>query len=331
MYVSYKLKKLIIGCNMDIHELGSKFGYREYMIERYLKLFGEARIVEFLEGNERKLVPTIKVNTLRISQEDLYERLTNKGFLLDPIPFIPDAFYVKSEPFSIGATTEYLLGDYYIQGAASMIPSLLLKPNSQDLVIDMCAAPGGKTIQLAQSMKNEGILFALDLSRDRMKSLRSNLARCGVKNVIAIRMDAAILGELKIHGISKILLDAPCSGSGLIPSDPTRKMSRGYEDITSCSVTQLKLISVAINALEPEGELVYSTCSLEPEENEYIIDAALNQFSVKLIDLDLTIGEPGIVEAFGKQIAPDLKKARRLYPYLHQTEGFFVCKLKKME
>ena len=316
---------------MDIHELCSRFGYREYMIERYLKLFGEERIIEFLEGNEQKLIPTIKVNTLRISREELYEKLTKKGFHLDPIPFIPDAFYVRHEPFSVGASTEYLLGYYYIQGAASMIPSMLLNANSQDLVVDMCAAPGGKTIQLAQAMKNEGILFALDLSRDRMKSLRSNLARCGVKNVIAIRMDAATLGELKMHGISKILLDAPCSGSGLIPSDPTRKMSRGYEDITSCSVTQLKLISVAINALEPGGELVYSTCSIEPEENEYVIDAVLNQFGVKLVDLGLTIGEPGLLETFGKHVAPDLKKARRLYPYLHRTEGFFVCKLKKME
>jgi NOL1/NOP2/sun family putative RNA methylase len=316
---------------MDIHELCTRFGYREYMIERYLKLFGEARIIEFLEGNDQKLVPTIRVNTLRISQEELHKKLTDKGFNLSPIPFIPDAFYVKHEPFSIGATTEYLLGDYYIQGAASMIPSMLLKPNSQDLVVDMCAAPGGKTIQLAQHMRNEGILFALDLNRERMKSLRSNLARCGVKNVIAIRMDATTLGELKITGITKILLDAPCSGSGLIPSDPTRKLSRGYEDITSCSSTQSKLITAALNALEPGGELVYSTCSIEPEENEYIIDTVLNQFGVKLVDLGLTIGEPGILEAFGKQIAPDLKKARRLYPYLHQTEGFFVCKLKKVE
>ena len=316
---------------MDIHELCSRFGYREYMIERYLKLFGEARIIEFLEGNEQKLITTIKVNTLRISQEELYEKLTTKGFNLNPVPFIQDAFYVRNEPFSIGATTEYLLGYYYIQGAASMIPSLLLKPNSQDLVVDMCAAPGGKTIQLAQGMKNEGILFALDLSRERMKSLRSNLARCGVKNVIAIRMDAATVGELKIKGISKILLDARCSGSGLIPSDPTRKMSRGYEDIIFCSGTQLKLITAAINALEPGGELVYSTCSIEPEENEYIIDAVLNQFGVKLIDLGLTIGEPGIVDAFGKTLAPDLKQARRFYPYLHKTEGFFVCKLKKVE
>jgi len=315
---------------MDIDELCSRFGYQKYMIERYLELFDAARILNFLEGNEQRLIPSIKVNTLKISQEDLYKKLTKKGFELGPIPFIPDAFYIYKEPFSIGATTEYLLGYYYIQGVASMIPSLLLNANSGEIVVDMCAAPGGKTIQLAQSMNNEGVLFALDLSRERMKSLRSNLARCGIKNVIAIRMDAGNLTQLKIKGISKILLDAPCSGSGLIPSDPTRKMSRNYEDIEICSSKQMELITTAINNLQNGGELVYSTCSIEPEENEYIIDAAVQQFRVKIVDLRLKIGEPGFTNAFGRQLMSDLEKARRFYPYLHQTEGFFVCKLRKV-
>jgi NOL1/NOP2/sun family putative RNA methylase len=301
------------------------------MIERYLELFGEERILNFLEGNEQKLIPSIKVNTLKISQETLYEKLTNKGFQLEVNPFIPDAFYVYKEPFSIGATTEYLLGYYYIQGVASMIPSILLNASPSDIVVDMCAAPGGKTIQLAQSMNNEGVLFALDLSRDRMKSLRSNLARCGIKNVIAIRMDAVNLTQLKIRGISKILLDAPCSGSGLIPSDPTRKMSRNYEDVEICSTKQMELMTAALNTLETGGELVYSTCSIEPEENEYILDAALQQFGVEIIDLGLNIGEPGYTSAFGRTLAPALEKARRFYPYLHNTEGFFVCKLRKVE
>ena len=316
---------------MDIDELCSKFGYQRYMIERYLELFGEDSILNFLEGNEQRLIPSIKVNTLKISQENLYLKLTNKGFELEPISIIPDAFYVYKEPFSIGASTEYLLGYYYIQGVASMIPSSVLNANSEDIVVDMCAAPGGKTIQLAQSMRNEGVLLALDLSRERMKSLRSNLARCGIRNAISIRMDSVKLTELKIKGISKILLDAPCTGSGLIPIDPTRKLSRNYEDIEICSIKQLELITTALNTLENGGELVYSTCSIEPEENEYIIDAITRQFGVSIVDLGLDIGAPGLKKAFGRELAPDLKKARRFYPYLHHTEGFFVCKLRKVE
>lgn len=306
------------------------YGYKEYMIERYLRLFGEDRLIDYLEGNEQKLLPSIKVNTLRISVEDLHKKLTRKGFELEPVAVVPDAYYIKKAPFSIGATTEYLLGYYYIQRVASMIPSSVLNVTADNIVIDMCAAPGGKTVQLAQAMANQGVILALDLNRQRMKSFRSNISRCGVRNVIAIRMDAANLTDLHVKNISKILLDAPCTGSGLIPFDPTRKTSRLYEDVQFCSGIQMKLIKSAINCLEKGGELVYSTCSIEPEENEYVIDTVLNQSGVELIDLGIDFGEPGLVSVFERELSPDLKKARRLYPFLHKIEGFFICKLKKV-
>jgi NOL1/NOP2/sun family putative RNA methylase len=316
--------------NESLDELCRKFQYSKYMIPRYLKIFGKDRLVDFLKGNERKLMPSIRVNTLKITKETLYERLIAKGFELEPVQLISNAFYVKKSPFSIGATTEYLLGYYYIQGVAPMIPSLLLNPTSNDIVVDMCAAPGGKTIHLAETMKNLGVILALDLNRARMKSLRSNISRCGVKNVIAIRMDAANLAELKIKNISKILLDAPCSGSGLIPIDPSRKTSRTIEDVEFCSLIQTKLIKAAIDCLITGGELVYSTCSIEPEENEYIIDQALQQFNVETMDLGIKFGEPGLTEIFKKTLSPALKKARRFYPFLQKTEGFFICKLRKV-
>ncbi|MFX1295342.1 MAG: RsmB/NOP family class I SAM-dependent RNA methyltransferase [Promethearchaeota archaeon] len=313
-----------------IKKLCETYGYKEYMIKRYLKLFGKDQIKDFLEGNEQKLLPSIKVNTLKISKEALNKKLADKGFELEPIPSIPDAYYIRKAPFSIGATTEYLLGYYYIQRIASMIPLLILNVTSQDIVVDMCAAPGGKTIQIAQAMNNQGVILALDLNRQRMKSLRSNISRCGVKNVIAIRMDAADLDELHIKNISKILIDAPCSGSGLIPVDSKRKTSRIYEDITFCASIQMKLIKTAINSLEQGGELVYSTCSIEPEENEYIIEAALKQGNIEVIDLDIQLGEPGLTEVFGRKLSPHLKKAKRFYPFLQKTIGFFICKLKKV-
>jgi NOL1/NOP2/sun family putative RNA methylase len=211
-----------------------------------------------------------------------------------------------------------------------MIPSLVLNPQLDDVTVDMCAAPGGKTVHLAQLLKNKGVILALDLNRKRMKSLRSNLARCGVRNVIAIRMDAANLVDLKVKGISKILLDAPCSGSGLIPTDPTRKYSRSFKDIEFCSSIQMKLIQAAINSLESKGEFVYSTCSIEPEENEFIIDTVLNQFEVEIMELDIDFGVPGLTHVFQRELSADLRKARRLYPFLHGTEGFFICKLMKV-
>ena len=314
-----------------IQNLMREFSYKQYMIERYLKLFGKDQIRKFLEGNNRKLIPSIKVNTLKITKEALKEKLVKKGFELISISLVPDAFYVKKAPFSIGATTEYLLGYYYIQGVAPMLPSLLLNTTSEDIVVDMCAAPGGKTINLAQTMNDGGVILALDLNRQRMKSLRSNISRCGVRNVIAIRMDAGDLPDLHVKNISKILLDAPCTGSGLIPIDPRRKTSRDYEDIRFCSTIQTKLLRAGIKCLSTGGELVYSTCSIEPEENEFIIDNVLKESNIEIMDLDMRIGEPGLVKIFGRELSAELKKARRFYPYTQNTEGFFVCKMRKVD
>lgn len=300
------------------------------MIERYIRLFGSDKLIPFLEGNEQRILPSIKVNTLKISREVLYRRLTEKGFDLEPVALVPDAFYIKKAPFSIGATTEYLLGYYYVQGVASMIPVQELNATPKDFVVDMCAAPGGKTVAIAQTMNNQGAILALDLNRARMKSLRSNISRCGVQNVIAIRMDAANLPGLHLRGISKILLDAPCTGSGLIPVDPKRKMSRTYEDIEFCSFLQMKLIKAAIKSLEIGGEMVYSTCSIEPEENEYIIDTILKNYDVEIVDLDIKFGEPALNEVFEKIFSEELKKARRFYPYSEKMVGFFICKLRKV-
>jgi NOL1/NOP2/sun family putative RNA methylase len=314
-----------------IQKVAKTYAYEEYMIERYIKIFGGDRLIDFLEGNDQKLTPTIKVNTLRISKESLEKRLVEKGFELEPAPSVPDALYIKNAPFSIGATTEYLLGYYYVQGISSMIPVLVLDPSPRNIVVDMCAAPGGKTIHLAQRMNNHGVIIAIDLNRQRMKSLRSNISRCGVKNVIAIRMDAANLAELHIKGISKILLDAPCSGSGLIPIDPSRKKSRSFNDIKFCSNIQMKLIKAALDCLDKGGELVYSTCSIEPEENEFIIESVLKQFNIEVVDCNIPFGEPGLTKCFGKELSPMIAKTRRFYPFLHKTVGFFICKLKKVE
>ncbi|MHA1129348.1 MAG: NOL1/NOP2/sun family putative RNA methylase [Candidatus Helarchaeota archaeon] len=313
-----------------IKDLASKYKYRPYMVERYLTIFGSNQIKAFLEGNEQKILPSIKVNTLKITSDALSNRLTEKGFMLEPVPFVSDAYFVKKTPFSLGATTEYLLGYYYLQGAASMLPVDLLNPSPKDLVVDMCAAPGGKTIQLAQYMENEGVIIALDLSRERMKSLRSNLSRCGIHNTLTIRMDAARLADLHLTDITKILLDAPCSGSGLISTDPSRKQSRSYDDVRFCSSIQMKLIRAAVNCLVEGGELIYSTCSIEPEENEFIIDAILKQRPLEIVDLEIPFGESGLINIFGRELSEELKKAKRFYPFLHKTVGFFVCKLRKV-
>ncbi|MHA1595358.1 MAG: NOL1/NOP2/sun family putative RNA methylase [Candidatus Baldrarchaeia archaeon] len=312
------------------NELAKKYGYLPYIIERYLLLFGERETLSLLEANERGLNPVIRCNTLRADPSDLYNSLSARGVRLRVSKWVDYAFEVLNAPFSLASTPEYLLGHFYIhRGPATLLPPIVLMPEPGDVVIDMAAAPGGKTSHLAQIMKNKGVIIAIDIDKRRMKSLRSNLSRLGIENVIAIRMDARRVYELGLKA-NKILLDAPCSGEGLIPIDKSRKKSRTLEDIKYCSKLQEELLRSAIKCLEEGGEIVYSTCSIAPEENEFVIDKMLKEFPLKVVRIDLD-GDPGFTEAFGMKLDKSLRHARRLYPHKHLTEGFFICKLRLEE
>ncbi len=306
------------------HDLALQFGYAQYMIERYVQMFGVAETLQLLRANNTPLPVTIRTNTLKITPKTLMRRLEEKEFEIKPIPELPYAFEVGKRPFSIGATHEYLFGLYFVQGLASMVPVELLDPRPGDTVIDMCASPGGKSTHIAQKMKNKGRLYILEWDPDRMPALTANLARCGVHNHLLFNIDAKMFVSSGIQA-NKILLDAPCSGEGTIRSDPTRKKSRTMQDVLTCSRTQKDLIEAAVKLLQPGGELVYSTCSLAPEENEMVVQSVLDAHSnISVVEV------PRLLNAragLGDKAA--LHRALRYYPHVHNTEGFFTCKLKK--
>jgi NOL1/NOP2/sun family putative RNA methylase len=312
-----------------VKELTEKYNYRKYMIKRYTEMFGKEETVQLLEANERRLMPTLRCNTLRIDEEDFVKLFTKKGFILEKIPRIAYGYRVFKTPFPLGATNEYLLGFYFLQSEASMIPVQVLDPKPGELILDLAAAPGGKTTQIAQFMKNKGVIIAIDINRRRIKSLRSNLSRCGVYNALIIRMDGRQISDLGLKA-DKVLLDAPCTGEGLIPRDPTRKTSRKLKDILYVAELQKSLIDAALACLKPGGSLVYSTCAIAPEENEFVIDHALKNEGIHVMKMDLDRGSPAFTdEIFGETLHPSIKEARRLYPHKDGTEGFFICKLQK--
>lgn len=313
----------------QISKLASKYGYAKYMIERYLKLFGLNETEELLEANEKKIKKSIRINSNKVNVAALINRMEKKGFRFEKIPWDPNGFYVRREPYSIGASVEYLLGYYFIEKAASMIPPNLLNPNENDLILDMCSAPGGKLVQLADLMNNEGCIIGIDSNRSRIRSLRSNIMRMGVSNAILYRMDASNFSNFGIK-VDKILLDAPCTGEGLIAFDKKRKTSRKYEDILFCSNIQVKLLEEAVKCVKINGIIVYSTCSIAPEENELVIDQVLNNGNLKILELGLDFGDPGMTEFFGNKVDKGLLKARRFYPHKTGTQGFFICKLQKL-
>ena len=191
----------------------------------------------------------------------------------------------------------------------------------------MSAAPGGKTTQIAQYMDNEGVIVALDPNNMRLMSLRNNLERLGVKNTIIYQMDAKFVNDLGMK-FDKILLDAPCSGNFAVDNEWLDK--RKLEDIKNASKTQKQLLAAAVDVLKDKGELIYSTCSLEPEEDEFVVDWALKEFPVlKIQEIDIPLGDDGLTEAFGVKLNQNVKYAKRFWPNKTKTQGFFIAKFRK--
>jgi NOL1/NOP2/sun family putative RNA methylase len=270
--------------------------------------------------------PALRVNTLKIEECALVKRLQQKKVKLEKISYLENGYYYDAT-FSLGATPEYLQGYYYLQGAASQLVAEMLGPKGGETVLDMAAAPGGKTTHMAQLMGNMGTIVALDTNAQRLAALRNNCERLMVKNVVMLKKDARFSTDFGMK-FDKVLLDAPCSGN--FCSEEGWFEKRRIEDVRENSRVQRELLRAAYAVLKPGGLLVYSTCSLEPEEDELVINWLLEKFpDLELMELDIPLGDNGILEWGGQKLNPALEKARRFWPHRTQTEGFFIAKLRK--
>ncbi|MFX0136041.1 MAG: RsmB/NOP family class I SAM-dependent RNA methyltransferase [Candidatus Hodarchaeota archaeon] len=300
------------------------------MIERYIRFLGMDETVNLLRANDQPLIPSIRVNTLKISTLQLKKRLEKKGFELEPIKWVPYGFKVIKETYNLGSLHEFLQGYYYLQNVASMLSAIILDPKPNDTVIDMCAAPGSKATHLSQLMGNEGSLILIDKNKNRIPALEINLRRMGIMNSIVINMDAINLSKLNIKA-DKILLDAPCTGEGLIRQDSNRKTNRKMKDIEKMASIQKKLLEAGLTALNSGGKLLYCTCSIAPEENELVIHNVLTKLdNFAIIEISENYGVKGLINVFGTHLIEDLILSQRLYPHIHDTIGFYFCLLKKL-
>jgi len=278
----------------------------------------EQRYREF--GGEIKrfhLQRSIRVNTIKISCNRLQQRLEKRGFVLKKIPFVDNGFYVVRSKHNLVSTPEYLLGLFYIQDAASQVPAYILDPKD-DIVLDACAAPGGKTIQLASVAK---VVVATEIDNERFKKLAYNLERLGISNCISYNIDVMRVKKKFPY----ILLDAPCSGNYMLEKGWLQKNT--LKRIQERSDIQKQLISHLISLLDENGVLLYSTCSLEPEEDECIIQYALDNFNVKLEKINM-IGDHGLQNAIGMSFDRSMSHCRRFWPSKTRTIGFFVARLR---
>ncbi|XP_018336850.2 25S rRNA (cytosine-C(5))-methyltransferase nop2 [Agrilus planipennis] len=309
------------------------YSYNDFLMDKFMQLFPLSELLEFLEASEVQRPLTIRTNTLKTRRRDLAQALINRGVNLDPVgKWSKVGLVVYSSQIPLGATPEYLAGHYIIQGASSLLPVMALAPQENERILDMCAAPGGKASHISAIIKNTGILFANDANKDRVKAVVGNFHRLGIVNSVICNYDGRKFPEV-LKGFDRVLLDAPCTGTGVIAKDPSVKTSKDEQDIQRCFNLQRQLLLAAIdcaNAKSTTGSyIVYSTCSVLPEENEWVIDFALKKRNVKLVDTGLDFGTEGFVHYRQHRFHPSLKLTRRFYPHTHNMDGFFVAKLKK--
>ncbi|XP_011308700.1 probable 28S rRNA (cytosine(4447)-C(5))-methyltransferase [Fopius arisanus] len=318
--------------NLLKSDLCTYYSYNLFLIEKLMQIFSLSELLEFLEASEVQRPMTIRTNTLRTRRRDLAQALINRGVNLDPIgKWTKVGLVVYSSQVPMGATPEYLAGHYILQGASSFLPVMALEPKENERILDMCAAPGGKSSHIAALMKNTGVLFSNDVNQDRVKAVIGNFHRLGIVNsVICCHDGRKIPGVIK--GFDRVLLDAPCTGTGVVAKDPSVKTNKDEVDVQRCCTLQRELLLAAIDAVNAKSEagvIVYSTCSILPEENEWIVDYALKKRDVKVVPTGLEFGEEGFVNYRQHRFHPSLKLTRRFYPHVHNMDGFFVAKLKK--
>ncbi|KAJ8392886.1 hypothetical protein AAFF_G00070900, partial [Aldrovandia affinis] len=314
-------------------DLSTYYSYNTFLIEKLLDIFPVSELIDFLEANEIQRPVTIRTNTLKTRRRDLAQALINRGVNLDPLgKWSKVGLVIFDSSVPIGATPEYLAGHYMLQGASSLLPVMALSPQEGESVLDMSSAPGGKTTYMAQLMRNTGVIVANDASAERLKSVVGNIHRLGVTNSVICNYDGRQFPKV-MGGFDRVLLDAPCSGTGVIAKDPSVKTSKDEADIQRSAHLQKELILSAIDSLNAEsatgGYVVYCTCSIMVEENEWVVDYALKKRNVKLVPTGLDFGKEGFTRFKERRFHPSLRLSRRFYPHSHNMDGFFVAKLKK--
>lgn len=318
-----------------IKDICAYYGYSEYLATKLFNLFPPKEAFAFFEANESARPIVIRTNTLRTHRRDLAQSLINRGVTLEPVgKWSKIGLQIFESTVPLGATPEYLAGHYILQAASSFLPVMALAPQENERVLDMAAAPGGKTTHIAALMKNTGCIFANDSNKSRAKGLIGNIHRLGAKNVIVCNYDAREFPKV-IGGFDRVLLDAPCSGTGVIAKDPSVKTNKTERDFLMLPHLQKQLLLAAIDSVDHTsktgGYIVYSTCSVTVEENEGVVQYALSKRpNVKLVETGLQFGNrEGFTAYMGKTFDKSMKTTRRYYPHTQNVDGFFVSKFKK--
>lgn len=310
--------------NIDIKDkakyIATKYSHQEYMVKRWIKEYGEDFAEDLCISNNQRPLLNIRVNTLKITKENLLNRLEDMDYDVLEAKYAKDCLIIRN-PFRITETEEFKKGYFTIQDESSILVGQITNPKKGSLILDVCAAPGGKSTHLAQLMNNKGKILSRDIYDHKIDLIKDNIKRLGVSNIEVQIYDALKLDENLISKVDYCIVDAPCSGLGLIRRKPEIKMNRSEDDISNLIDLQKQIINIAKQYVKVGGILVYSTCTIEPEENINLIREFLQEnSSFKLVNIE--------DEFSCKENLDTLKEGYiQLFPNIHGTDGFFIAKM----
>lgn len=322
--VSKNKEKLMIVDNKDeVNFLSIKYSHPKWMIESWLENYGFEFTESLCQGNNNRPKLNIRVNTLKIKKEDLIKRLSNYGYNVSETKYAKDGLIINN-PIKITSIEEYKKGYFTIQDESSMLVSQIMDPVENSFVLDLCSAPGGKSTHIAQIMNNRGKIISRDIYDHKLKLIQENSDRLGIGIIKTEKFDATVLDESLIRKVDYCIIDAPCSGLGIIRRKPEIKWNRDEGDIKNLTDIQWNILNNAKEYLKPGGIMIYSTCTIMKEENHNIIDKFLsNNKDFELVDFRDKLLLNEFMEGANNGFI-------QLFPHIHNTDGFFITKLKKI-
>lgn len=311
-YVNAVLRE-VCRINLDEEDLGDevKFSINKELLKMLNKSYSKKTVKKLLKSFFYKSDFVIKQNKLK--ENNLKTNLENQGFVLEEHPFLKDSFIVRN-PGSIIDTNEFKEGKFIIQDGSCSLCAEILEPVENSIVLDICAAPGSKSCNIQEITNNQSIIYCNDINENKIYRIKENVNKCGVENVQYMNFDATILQEDLINKFDRILVDAPCSATGVINKNPEIKLFRTKKDVEDLVGIQRRILENCEKYLKNGGILVYSTCSLLKEENEENVDYIENKLNLKREDIDF----------YG-----DKNEFIKLMPFQKGTQGFFISKFVK--
>lgn len=284
--------------------------------EEHLKSYlSEEEIHQLMDSLNQDSLHAALLNTNKMDDETFLSLFPE----VKKHPFVPHAYIYLKEKYNLGKSVYHSLGCFYLQEPSAMVPAYLLNAEKDDLILDMCAAPGGKSVQTSFLLDDTGLIISNDISKERTSSIVENVERLGLGNIVITNNDLSKIYQKHLNTFDKIILDAPCSGSGMFRKENKMKEDWSYNKVLKYADEQKQLINIAYSMLKPGGTLCYSTCSFSKEEDEDVIEYLLNNSDAELLQIKNNFG----------YINKNTPYGIHLFPHLFPGEGHYICLIKK--